>query len=177
MSSGLPAAEWMEPGREAGLVLSAQQGDLESYWELMHHYQPRVFAIAFAILRDRDLAARLAQDALVEGWEDLRDLPVGRPLLPWLLRALRKPLISSRRVEIVPGADAPESSRARALGAAFAEMGVEEQLILALGVVEGLHAEAIGTVMAIQPGAAASRLATARGRLYTRFIAHANAHR
>jgi RNA polymerase sigma-70 factor (ECF subfamily) len=166
----------MEPGREAGLVLSAQQGDLESYWELMQHYQPRVYRVAFALTRDRAAAGRLTQDTLVGGWENLSELPVGRPLLPWLLRAMRRPLTAARCPD--PGAtlDAAESARARSLGAAFADLDADEQLVLALGVLDKLTFETIGLVIGVPARTVPSRLAAAREHLHARFIAHANAH-
>jgi len=165
---------WMESGREAGLVLSAQQGSVESYWELMEHYGRPLYRMAFALTRDREQAGLTTLSALVQGWKNLKHLPVGRPYLPWMLRNLRALVVGQRRRgEAGAGAkpEAPLRGRAAAVHGAFLELSIDEQMIIALSVMERLSYGAIGHTLDLPAHKALSRLSAARERLRARVAA------
>ena len=82
---------WMEAGREAGLVLSAQQGDRASYLELVEHYAPAIYRLAHSLTPHPEDTLDLARETFIHGWKNIKHLPVGKPLYPWLMRAARKP--------------------------------------------------------------------------------------
>ncbi|MGH7743081.1 MAG: RNA polymerase sigma factor, partial [Candidatus Eiseniibacteriota bacterium] len=88
---------WMEAGREAGLVLSAQNGDRGAYMELVDHYSRPLHRLSYALTRQAEDAIELTHDALVYGWKNIKHLPVGRPFCPWLYRATRNLSIAVRR--------------------------------------------------------------------------------
>jgi RNA polymerase sigma-70 factor (ECF subfamily) len=166
---------WMEAGREAGLVLSATQGSFESYWELMEHYQRPLYRLAFALTRDRDDAAQVTHETLIQGWRQLKQFQVGHPFLPWLLRTLRGLSVAARRRragEPLPATAGPGGARARVFRAAFAELSVNEQLVLALGAVEHLPHHAMGVMLEVPAHTALSQLSAARERLRARVAAH-----
>lgn len=171
--ASVPSPEsWMEPGREAGLVLSAQQGGFESYWELMQHYGRPLYRMAFALTRDREQAGLITLNALIEGWRNLKHLPVGRPLLPWLLRSVRALVVRQRRrADPPPATEAASRGRAAVFHAAFSELSTDEQMILALSVVERLPHGAIGLALEVPAHKALSRLSAARERLRARVSA------
>ena len=156
---------WMEAGREAGLVLSATQGSVESYWELMEFYQRPLYRLAFALTRDRDEAAEVTRDTLVQGWRQLKHFQVGHPFLPWLLRTLRGLSVAARRRRAGEPLTMAGDQRARDFHAAFAELSVNEQLVLALGAVERLPHHAMGVVLEVPAHTALSQLSAARERL------------
>lgn len=56
---------------EDNLVKAAQNGDLESYNQLVLYYQDRIFAFVNRILGDEDLAADITQDAFIRAYQNL----------------------------------------------------------------------------------------------------------
>ena len=172
MGSVPSSGSWMESGREAGLVLSAQQGSVESYWELMQHYGRPLYRMAFALTRDREQARRIAGDAFVQGWTTLRHFPIGRPLLPWLLRSVRALVVAQRRRGAADaGAGRALRGRAAVFDAAFSELSIDEQILLVLSVVERLPHGAIGLTLEVPPHRALSRLSAAQEHLRSRVAA------
>jgi len=170
--SSVPSPEsWLEPGHETGLVISAQQGCVESYWELMQHYGRPLYRMAFALTRDREQAALITLNALVQGWRNLKHLPLGRPFLPWLLRSTRALVVGQRRRGETEGTAAAPRGRAAVFHSAFSDLSVDEQMILALSVVERLPHGAIGLVLDLPPHKALSRLSAAQERLRGRVTA------
>ncbi len=59
---------------EDDLVRQAQQGDTELFRALVYGCSDRLYAIAYRILRDADLAEDALQQALIALWEDLPSL-------------------------------------------------------------------------------------------------------
>lgn len=165
---------WMEAGREAGLVLSAQHGDRAAYMELVDHYSRPLHRLAFALTRHHEDALELTNDALVYGWKNIRHLPVGRPFCPWLFRATRNLSIAVRRRRAGLGeATTPGPARQRAFLAALSDLTPDEQLILALRVGERLSYQEIGATCELPPRTVLARVASAREHLRARLAARA----
>ena len=72
-----------------GLVLSAAQGDAESYGQLVNQTSPLVSSIALAIVRDLELSRDVAQDVFLAVWRDLDSLRNPASFLPWLRQVTR----------------------------------------------------------------------------------------
>src|SRR5262249_53980704 len=68
----------------AGLVTRAQGGDRQAYSELYTHFQPSVYAVALAYLRDTQAAQELAHDVLVQAFEKLSQLRQPAAFPSWL---------------------------------------------------------------------------------------------
>jgi len=178
-----PSGPWMEAGREAGLVLNAQRGDLDAMLELMRHYQRPLWRLCFALARDVVEGERLAQGTARRALRNLRQLPVGQPFFPWLARLARTLAISrSRRAagERDDGARRPDGRRwsSGALGAhdleyqkhllaAFAELSVEDQMLLALRLFERLPYAEIANIAGVALPTTMHRIATLRERIET----------
>ena len=90
MASAPSANRPIEAGEEAGLVLSSQQGEIAGYRELVLHHRLSIYRAALELTYDRAKAAWLMQQTLVLGWQQIEDLPVGRPFVPWLVSLMRK---------------------------------------------------------------------------------------
>lgn len=160
---------WMEAGREAGLVLSAQQGDRASYLELVEHYAPAIHRLAHALTPHPDDTLDLTRETLIHGWKNIKHLPVGRPLYPWLMRAARNLAVIVRRRRAGLGESAPQgSARERVFLGAFADLTLDEQVVLVMRVVERLPYAEIATALEVPTRTAMSRVANARERLRTR---------
>lgn len=70
---------------ERTLILSAQQGDLEAFNQLVLKYQDLLYRIATRILSDEELAADAVQEALISAFSNLASFK-GAELRGWLAR-------------------------------------------------------------------------------------------
>lgn len=174
MGTQVEMGPWMEAGREAGLVLSAQQGDRASYLELVEHYERPLYRLTYALTRHDDDAVDLARESLIHGWKNIRHLPVGRPFYPWLMRTARNLSIVVRRRRAGLGEAPPAgTARQRVFLAAFSDLNPDEQMMLAMGILERLAYPEIATTLEVPTRTAMSRLAAARERLRSRISTRA----
>ena len=180
-----PTGPWMESGREAGLVLSAQRGDVDAMLELLGHYQRPLWRLCFAFTCDVVEAERLAQDAARRAQRNVRQLPVGQPFFPGLARVARTLAIARARRKAGGAGDRREGHLRRpngerwssgALGAhhleyerrvldAFAEMPAEDQILLALRLFERLPYAEIAVVAGLALPPTMHRIAALRERI------------
>src|SRR6516162_10396901 len=66
------------------LVLRAQQGDRTAYGELVERFQPTVYAVALARLRNPAEAQELAQEVFLHGMQTLVQLRDAACFAGWL---------------------------------------------------------------------------------------------
>lgn len=78
----------VEENVEQHLVERAMQGDRTAFAELAPAVGDRLYAVAHRILRDRDLAGDVAQQALVKVWQDLPTLREPERFDGWLHRLI-----------------------------------------------------------------------------------------
>jgi RNA polymerase sigma factor (sigma-70 family) len=78
-----------EARTDAELVVAARSHEAGAYGELFQRWYDRSFDVALNILRDRESAADVAQDAFLTGWEHLADLRVPAAFGGWILRTTR----------------------------------------------------------------------------------------
>lgn len=175
------SGHWIEPGREAGLLLSAQGGDVDSFVELLREHQRTLYRLCFALVRDRAAAAQLTAECARLAWRSLKQLPVGRPFLPFVARIARNLAVAHLRRRAgerrqppatrasgipwggVTGNPALAAEEQR-LFALFSELTVDEQLLFALRRVEGLSYAQIAAVLDVPVGSVMHRLQGLRGR-------------
>jgi len=74
----------LEPGADADLVGRARAGDGSSYEILYRRHRDGVARTAYLLVRDRDLAQDVAQEAFLIGWRDLGRLRDPRMFRAWL---------------------------------------------------------------------------------------------
>ncbi len=70
---------------EAGLILAAQRGDLDSFNRLVLVYQTQVYNLAYRIFGDAESAADAAQEAFLASYRGLKSFR-GGSFRSWLLR-------------------------------------------------------------------------------------------
>ena len=68
----------------AGIVQRVRAGDVDAFGQIVKGYERRVFALAVMILRNREGADDVTQDAFVRAFERLDLYDVRRPFYPWL---------------------------------------------------------------------------------------------
>jgi len=154
---------WMELQLEQELVDAAQNGDRGSFLELVRHYQRPVYQLAFAMTRDADDAASLAQETFVRAGKGIKDLPESRRFFPWVLRIARNLAVSLGRKRA-----GSRKSGGDPLLRSFEELRPDEQMALALRVVQRLKYADIAALLDTSLGAAMVRLAQARALLLGR---------
>jgi RNA polymerase sigma-70 factor (ECF subfamily) len=74
------------PSEDVLLVQRAQAGDVSAYDELVRRHLDRAHAVAFRILRDREDARDVAQDAFVRAWRALPRFEGRSEFSTWLQR-------------------------------------------------------------------------------------------
>ena len=75
-----PKLEWA--------VERCQQGDRNAFRAIVDAYGDRLFRIAYLITRDQHLAEDAMQEALVQGWRNIKSFRAGTNLAAWLNRIL-----------------------------------------------------------------------------------------
>ena len=68
----------------ADIVQRVRAGDADAFGQIVKGYERRVFALAVMILRNREGADDVTQDAFVRAFERLDLYDVRRPFYPWL---------------------------------------------------------------------------------------------
>ena len=177
MEQPKPGDLWMDEPREERLVLAAQRGDRQAIRALAAHYQRHVYRLAFALTRDREEAADLAFDAFGRAWSGIKGIPSGKRFFPWVLRIARNLSVAQARRRGGGGA-VPAAAEAGPRGEtavadqrmldALRELRPDEQMALALRVVERLPYEEIAGLLDHSVGTTLARLSTARGLLLER---------
>jgi len=160
----------MDAGREVELVAAAKEGHLGAYLDLVRHYQRPVYRLAYAMARNENAAASLAQATFVRAWKEIRDFPEGRRFFPWLLRMARgifagMPSAMDDSIVRAEGVPAAREDRGGELVASFVQLRPFEQMALSLRTVERLSYEEIASLLETSLGVTVLRLSQARGLL------------
>ena len=71
---------------DAKLVEWAKLGELNAFEVLVSRHRDRVYARAYSIMRNEDLAADLSQSAWVKAWQRLHQFHGDAGFLTWLSR-------------------------------------------------------------------------------------------
>ncbi|MEZ5174720.1 MAG: RNA polymerase sigma factor [Acidimicrobiia bacterium] len=78
--------ERVEPLEPYDLVDRARQGDRDAFGELVRRHQHEVYTLAVRLVRDRDLAEDVAQDAFVRAWRAIPGFRGDAKFTTWLHR-------------------------------------------------------------------------------------------
>ena len=157
---------------QRGLVERARGGDHDAFAALVGVSVARLDATAWLIVRDRELAHDVVQDALMRAWRDLPGLRDPDRFDAWLHRLLvNTSLMAIRRrrrrpieVELQPIVPHTEPDPAGAiadrdeLDRLFAHLEPEQRAVVVLRYFAGMPMADIASVMGIPLGTAKSRL-------------------
>jgi RNA polymerase sigma-70 factor, ECF subfamily len=176
------AAREAEPLPEVDphLIRQAQGGDAKAFADVVRHYEPRLRALAYRLLEDRDLTDDVLQEAFVRAFKSLGRFRGDSSLGTWLYRItynacideLRRrrrvvPLMSEsdpEPVDVRPGPEEAAIDR-RDLAAAMASLPPDMRAVVMLVDAHGLDYAAASGVLGIPPGTVGSRLNRARAIL------------
>jgi RNA polymerase sigma factor (sigma-70 family) len=90
----------LDPGTadgDAALLAAIGAGDESAFGRLYDAWFDRAYDVAFRIVRERDAAADVAQDAFLGAWRNLDDLQDGQAFGGWLLRITRNRALDHKR--------------------------------------------------------------------------------
>lgn len=172
--------------REHRLIARAQHGDEEAFAELVRSHQDDMYTLAYRLTGDRELAADVAQEALIRAWRGLGGFRGDAAFATWLYRITANTAWTLRKrqrrhrwaaLELVEPTAAPETPAThpeaagdtgdlrRRLLAALSLLPASSRQVVILKDVEGMsHAEIAG-ILGISVTAAKVRLHRARLRL------------
>jgi len=173
------------------LVDRALDGDDLAFRELVERYQRRVYALAYGILRDREDAWDVAQEAFVKAYRNLARFEGNAAFYTWLYRiaynlsmdALRArarrdvvDMDDSRVADVAASSDdaprdadpahvADRKELAAVIRQAMSKLSDKHRAIIVLREIEGLSYEEMAEVLKISKGTVMSRLFHARKNL------------
>lgn len=84
---------------EMALVRAIQSGDSSAWPVLIQRYQDRLFSVCLRMVRDRDLAADLTQDAFVKIIQGIGSYDGRSKLSTWMIRITMNACLSKLRAE------------------------------------------------------------------------------
>jgi RNA polymerase sigma-70 factor (ECF subfamily) len=175
---------------DQALIERCRAGDVAAFEPLVEKYRHRVWRLAFNVLRDREDAWDVTQEAFVRAWQALPSFRGQSAFYTWLFRIVvnvasdrarqraargrafgtdRVPEEEWERTMVDPGAPPDdEARRAEArerITRALAALPAHHRTIIMLGDLEGLSYREIAEVLDIPIGTVMSRLHNARKRL------------
>jgi RNA polymerase sigma-70 factor, ECF subfamily len=173
---------------DEALVDRSLRGDKEAYRELVERYQGRLFSCAFDILKNREDAEDVVQEALVKAYLSLPEFQRRSSLYTWLYRIVYNMSIDFRRKIVRQGGAPVELDEAVSLGTeerhysdpagvvlrkqqsrkiqhALSEISEDHRRVIVLRELEGMSYEEIASVVGISRGTVMSRLHYARKKL------------
>ncbi|RIL09977.1 MAG: RNA polymerase subunit sigma [Proteobacteria bacterium] len=168
------------------LALRAKQGDKDAYRSLVERYQKRVLRLAYELLKSKEDAEDLAQEAFVKAYLSIADFQGRASFYTWIYRIIFNMAIDykrklSRRGGVVQefdealmsGVDAgsvPEDQilrkeQAKYIRQALDNMTEEHRVAIVLRELDGLSYDEIAEVLGVSKGTVMSRLHYARKKL------------
>ncbi|MBI1736208.1 MAG: sigma-70 family RNA polymerase sigma factor [Candidatus Rokubacteria bacterium] len=175
---------------DQALVERSQRGELEAFEALVEKYRQRVWRLAFNVLRDREEAWDVAQEAFVRAWQALGNFRGQSAFYTWLFRitmnvasdrlrqrGARGRAFGTERVgeeemertmadtDVSPDERAARTERRERIQQALAALPEHHRTIIMLSDLEGLSYREIADVLEIPMGTVMSRLHNARKKL------------
>lgn len=182
----------MVPDDDLALVLAVRNGDTTAYRGLVERYQTRVFHLVFGMVRNREDARDLTQEAFVKAYRNLHAFRDESRFYTWLYRiAMNVTIDFVRRRAKAPVAGADEDVAVRepdgavaeihhaesprrayerkelhdAILAAVEQLPEDQRQVVLLREIEGLSYKEIAEIVGVPEGTVMSRLFYARKKL------------
>jgi RNA polymerase sigma-70 factor (ECF subfamily) len=171
-------------------VRAVRRGDREAYAGLVHAYQHRLFGLVLMIVRRRDAADELTQDAFVRAYTHLAVYDDRREFYPWLATIavrlaqswLRRHARDTKRegtslddarepaTNDAPLTDLLADERDRALWRSVAALSCGERTVVLLYYRDGLGVRDIAGALGVTDGTVKTLLFRARAHLRERLV-------
>ena len=169
---------------ESDLVRASQDGDLDSFNELVRLYQRMAYNLAFRMLGDSQAAEDATQEAFFSAWRNIRRFR-GGSFKAWVMQitanACRDQMRRLRRRPVVPleslaedipapSTESPEDCALRRetgeqIQRGLATLSHQQRVAIVLCDVQGLSYEEVAEVMKCSVGTVKSRISRGRAQL------------
>ncbi len=167
---------------EAAAIARTLAGDAEAFGELVDRYSSRIYAHLYRLVRSREEAEDLTQEAFLRAYRYLERLDTSRSFRNWLykiatnlgLNALRSrqrrgfPVPLEEGVAAVQERGQPQVERkelSQRIDAVVARLPVQAQMLIQLHYHEGMTIREAAEIVGMREGAAKVALCRARKRL------------
>jgi RNA polymerase sigma-70 factor (ECF subfamily) len=161
------------------LVVGAQRGDQRAFERLTAANHPRLFRVAYGILRNRHLAEDATQEAFIEIWRSIRRLRDPSRFEAWSYRLLVRSCYAEARRhppmvldDTVPSFEAGVTRDDYAtiidrdqLDRGFRRLSLEHRTVIVLRCLLDLPMGQVAEVLGVAPGTVGSRLSRALAAL------------
>jgi RNA polymerase sigma-70 factor (ECF subfamily) len=188
----MTSADEVDRDAEAELLIAVKAGDATAYRGIVEKYQNRVYALVYGMVRNREDARDLTQDAFVKAYNSLDSFRLESSFYTWLYRIamnlaidfLRKrqrqgttsfdEAVASRddggSVAEIHHTDDPRRTLERKrlydrIMASLEQLPADQKQVILLRELEGLSYKEISEIMDIPEGTVMSRLFYARKKL------------
>lgn len=180
-----------QPDRERSdreLVEAVLEGDRAAYRVIVERYEDVLFRRAVAIVRDRELAADMVQEALIRGYERLSDCSDPERVGGWLYRIVRnrcyddlraarrrgEPLASAAPLagDANPGRDLEQRELGHLIEAALDTLSPQAREAFVMKHVDGLSYDEMKQITGVKRSALKMRVKRAREELEERLRPH-----
>ena len=181
-ASAPPAAASQEAhADETRLIESVKAGDANAFAELTGRHMRRAFNVAYRLLRQRQDAEDVVQDAFLAALVGIDTFERGRPFGPWLLRIVANRAINMRKARALRLADpipagiaskgespadaAQRGELRRRLQRALAQLPDEQRWVVELFEIDGFTGPEIAGMLDMAEGTVRWHLHNARQTL------------
>ena len=176
---------------DRGIIERVLEGDREAYGTLVQRYQSKLFAVAFGVLRHREDAREVAQEAFIKAYRNLPGFRRDSSFYTWIYRitlnlaidfqrkAWRKRETTFEDVRLGPdeinatgprpmgnpGEKLEQKRLAETINAAIDTLPADQRTAIILREIQGLSYKEIAETMGCAEGTVMSRLYYARKKL------------
>lgn len=163
----------MNEDLEKKLVVACREGDRSASAKLAKHYSGRIYAICLGMLRHRENAEDIAQQALLKALTNIKQLRDDEQFGSWIARIAKNLCIDFIRKQkhkqnciVEPAAASQRDPKEYPeLQAALAKLSEEHRLALMLFYFDGRSTRNIAKTLEISEALAQKRLSRARKKL------------
>ena len=169
------------------LVKKCQGGEINAFQELVSRYHQKIYVVLTGLLRNREDALEIAQEAFFRAYKKIKSFQGGSSFYTWLYRIAVNLAIDSQRrqkrnplefretmdglfeeqneVARDPFSDVQDRELREKLISAINDLTPEHRAVIILRAVEGLSYKDIGEILGCSEGTVMSRLHYARKKL------------